>query len=597
MMKGFQLGTYVLEEKLGEGGMAEVWRARNPLLNTYAAVKFLVPKLAGNPDIEKRFLGEGKRQAALQHPNIVSAFDFHYIDNRSYLVMKYVHGESLEQRLFNLQIPMSLAEAAAISRDVLSALEYAHSQGVVHRDIKPSNLLIENGGRVQVLDFGIALALGEERLTRIGAAIGTPHYMSPEQIVGARTIDGRSDIYSFGCVLYQMLTQVTPFDATEEDGDVEYIVKDKHLHELPVPPSQLNPAIPDYVENVILRCLAKKQAERYDTCAEVLAALTGPQYAPPFPTRKPTVVEDFHRTAVPLTSRTAAPSTAPPTVFTQPPAARVAAPTAAPSSPASASRRGPLWVGIGVAAALVLSGGGYFALHRENVSTPVAKERKAPEKPVEKTDITPPKKLQLAPKVIPPETDGSNPAPGAGRGGADASRDPGAGTITNPPPPPPVLKTAIVPVDQLLSDGKMQLTDHDDAAARESFRKASDAGNAQAMVLLGTMYEQGLGGPKNDADAISMFQQASELGYASGTYNLGTMYDGGRGVPANQARAATLYEKATEQKGGNPNAALRLGQMYQLGQGVPKDIGKARKYYELSGTPEARAALAKLPPQ
>ena len=235
-MKGFQLGTYILEDKLGEGGMAEVWRARNPVLNTYAAVKFLVPRLAGNPDIEKRFLGEGKRQAALQHPNIVSAFDFHYVDNRSFLVMRYIDGENLDHRLFKLQAPMSLPEAAAISRDVLSALDYAHSQGVVHRDIKPSNLLIENGGRVHVLDFGIALVLGEDRLTRVGAAIGTPHYMSPEQIVGARNIDGRTDIYSFGCVLYQILTQATPFDATEQEGNVDYIVKDRHLREEPVPP-------------------------------------------------------------------------------------------------------------------------------------------------------------------------------------------------------------------------------------------------------------------------------------------------------------------------------------------------------------------------
>src|SRR5580700_9539643 len=110
-MRGFQLGTYVLEDKLGEGGMAEVWRARNPLLNTYAAVKFLVPRLAGNPDIERRFLDEGKRQAALQHPNIVSAFDFHYVDNRSFLVMRYVDGENLEQRLFRLQGPVPLSEA------------------------------------------------------------------------------------------------------------------------------------------------------------------------------------------------------------------------------------------------------------------------------------------------------------------------------------------------------------------------------------------------------------------------------------------------------------------------------------------------------
>ena len=290
-MRGFQLGTYVLEDKLGEGGMAEVWRARNPLLNTYAAVKFLVPRLAGNPDIERRFLGEGKRQAALQHPNIVSAFDFHYVDNRSFLVMRYVDGENLEQRLFRLQAPVPLSEATAISRDVLSALDYAHSQGVVHRDIKPSNLLIERNGRANVLDFGIALVLGQERLTRVDVAIGTAHYMSPEQIVGSRTIDGRTDIYSFGCVLYEILTHVAPYDGNEEDGLTDYVVKEKHLREEPVPPSQLNPAIPAQVERVILRCLAKKPDDRYRTCADVMADLSAPSPTPSFTTRTPTVFE------------------------------------------------------------------------------------------------------------------------------------------------------------------------------------------------------------------------------------------------------------------------------------------------------------------
>jgi serine/threonine protein kinase len=207
-----QIGQYILEEKLGEGGMAEVWKARNQVLGTPAAIKFLNQSFAGHPETEQRFLGEGKRQAQLRHPNIVSAFDFIYLNGRSYLVMEYIEGEGLDTRLLKLQGPMPLADVLTISRDVLGALGYAHAHNVVHRDVKPSNILLENGGRVYVMDFGIALVTGEQRLTRIDMCVGTPHYMSPEQIVSARNIDCRSDIYAYGCVLYEMLTNHVPFD-------------------------------------------------------------------------------------------------------------------------------------------------------------------------------------------------------------------------------------------------------------------------------------------------------------------------------------------------------------------------------------------------
>ena len=601
MMKGFQLGTYIFEEKLGEGGMAEVWRARNPLLNTQAAVKFLVPKLAGNPEIEKRFLAEGKRQAALQHPNIVSAFDFHYVDNRSYLVMRFVDGENLEQRLFKLQSPMSASEAVGVSRDVLSALEYAHAQGVVHRDIKPSNLLVENGGRVHVLDFGIALVLGEERLTRVGTAIGTPHYMSPEQIVGARTIDGRSDIYSFGCVLYQMLTQATPFDATEQDGNVDYIVKDKHLREQPAPPSKINAAIPEYLDKVILRCLAKKPEERYRTCADVLAALSGARpAAATAPGRTPTVIESVTRQP-PLPPRpshtTVQPQTAPPRPIS------VSVPPIVRTAPKTNAGKGPLWAGAGIAV-VCLATAGYFATHRGSADPQPKPDRVGSQQTAKSVPEKPPG--DQAPQLAvnrPAKTDGnlagakSQPP----RGIPSPESGPGRATVTNPPVPvPKVPPVEPLNVDKLLSEGKMQLAEHKNPEARESFRQAADAGNAQAMVLLGVMYAQGLGGPKSDSDAANLFQQASGLGYASGSYNLGLMYEGDKGVaasPGNAARAALLYQKAVEQRGGNPSAAFRLGYLYEIGRGVPREPAKARRYYELSGIPEAKARLANLPPQ
>ncbi len=269
-----QVGQYFLERKIGQGGMAEVWKARHKVLGTYVAIKFLIPGFAGVPDIESRFLSEGQRQAKLSHYNIVSAYDFIYENERSYLIMKLIEGESLEDRLFRLQGPMALGEVLSISADVLRALDYAHSQNIIHRDIKPSNILIDHEGRAYVMDFGIALVLGEQRATRVGVAVGTPHFMSPEQIVGARLLDRQTDIYSYGCVLYEMFTGKLPFDAPQGESGTDYVIQNMHLNQTPEPPSQMNPAIPEHIERAVLRCLEKKAEDRFNSCAELLTALT-----------------------------------------------------------------------------------------------------------------------------------------------------------------------------------------------------------------------------------------------------------------------------------------------------------------------------------
>ena len=278
-----RVGSYVLEQKLGEGGMAEVWKARHQVLGTYVAIKFLSAGYAGTPDVEQRFLNEGKKQARLFHPNIVSAYDFIYADGRSYLIMKFIEGESLDELLFRLQAPLQLPQVLAISTDVLHALEYAHTQNIVHRDIKPSNILIEKGERALVTDFGVAMVVGEKRVTRVGMAIGTPHYMSPEQILGSADIDRRADIYSFGCVLYQMLTGKAPFEAAEGEDDTEFIIQDKHVRQQPVPPRQWNPYIPEHIERAVLKCLEKKAADRFISCQDLLTALTNPPAEEPKP--------------------------------------------------------------------------------------------------------------------------------------------------------------------------------------------------------------------------------------------------------------------------------------------------------------------------
>ena len=265
------VGQYILETMIGRGGMAEVWRAKHMHLGNLVAIKFLSARFAGDPELEARFLNEGKSQAQLQHPNLVSATDFLQVDGRSYLVMQLIDGINLEQTIAEKGGPLDLQQVHEISWDVLSVLDFAHANGVVHRDVKPSNILIDHTGHVYLTDFGIALVLTEERrITRAEMSVGTPDYMSPEQIMRPKAVDSRADIYSFGCVLYAMLTGGPPFGV---EGSTEFYVKDCHVRTAPPPIRDLNPSLSPQIEAVVLKCLEKDPADRFQTCGEVMRAL------------------------------------------------------------------------------------------------------------------------------------------------------------------------------------------------------------------------------------------------------------------------------------------------------------------------------------
>jgi len=293
--KGSRVGRYELLDKLGEGGMAEVWKGRNVGIDLIVAVKLLLERFAKDADLERRFLNEGRIQARLRHPNIVSAFDADSADGRSYLVMDYVEGQTLEARLAaHGGKPLPAGEVLAISYDVLAALEYAHTlpEGpIVHRDVKPSNILIDKAGRARLTDFGIALALNEQRKTRFGVAPGSVFYMSPEQITSPRAVDGRSDIYSFGCVLYEMLTGRPPFGS---DSDTDFTIREAHVSKRPEPMRQSNVQVPFAFEWIVLRALQKDPARRFSTAAEMAQALKKEfpdvQETPPAPVPGPVPV-------------------------------------------------------------------------------------------------------------------------------------------------------------------------------------------------------------------------------------------------------------------------------------------------------------------
>lgn len=269
-MIGKTLGQYRIVEKLGQGGMAEVFKAYQPALDRYVAIKVLHPMVATDTQFLARFQHEARAVAKLRHGHIVQVYDFGSEGNTYYMVMEFIDGQTLKARLRDLKEAgqtMSLEEAQGIIQAVAEALEYAHKRGMVHRDVKPANILLTSEGEAVLSDFGIARMVEGTRFTMTGV-VGTPDYMSPEQGQGLE-IDHRSDIYSLGVVLYEMLTGQTPFKA-----DTPLAVIFKHVQDpLPLPRS-INPDIPEPVERVILKALAKRPEDRFQSTMEMAKALS-----------------------------------------------------------------------------------------------------------------------------------------------------------------------------------------------------------------------------------------------------------------------------------------------------------------------------------
>lgn len=258
-------GRYRIETLIGHGGLTTVYRALDIRHNRFVALKFLHSYFADDPEFKRRFRSEAKLQARLRHPGIVQVYDVGEVDGQLYMALEYIEGGNLADWIV-IRGPMPVDVAVQVVVQVGNALAYIHKQGLIHRDVKPSNILMANDGRIHLSDLGIAMQPGSS-MTQTGTIVGTPAYMSPEHAQGKR-LDARSDIFSLGLVLYQLLTGRAPFE-TDSTLAVLYSV----IHESPPPLRQFRPDIPPYLEGVVLKAIAKDPAKRFQTADEFVVAL------------------------------------------------------------------------------------------------------------------------------------------------------------------------------------------------------------------------------------------------------------------------------------------------------------------------------------
>ncbi|MCC7104742.1 MAG: protein kinase [Chloroflexi bacterium] len=355
------LGPYRLVQPAGEGGMAEVWRAWDARLERDVAIKLLSHRFASEPGYLERFRREARAISRLDHPNILPVWDFGEHDGLTYMVSPFIGGGTLAQRLGR---PWPLDQAVAVLRLLADALDYAHSQGIVHRDVKPSNVLFRSDGRPVLGDFGIARALeGTSALTSAGLVVGTPRYMAPEQAEG-ELAGPASDLYALGVVAYELLTGRPPFVAATPLA----VLRAQADKPLP-PPRSINPALPEAVERVLFKALAKRPEERYSSGAMMVQALAAGSNQPSY--WDSTVAQPIPRPVPPTPVPTPAPTPFP-------------APRPAPVPGPVPPRSLPAWLLPFGALALVMVVGGYALLKRSDqpaaspTSTPIAASNVTP---------------------------------------------------------------------------------------------------------------------------------------------------------------------------------------------------------------------------
>ena len=481
---GDTAGDYQILGILGAGGMCMVYKARNVITDRVEALKVLLPDLSNEAELADRFMREIKVLASLNHPNIATLHTALRVDNQLLMVMEFVEGRTIEERLKEGPIPPG--EAVGYICAALSGLGFAHERGVVHRDIKPANMMVTPDGQLKLMDFGIAKAVANQGITMAGTTLGSLFYMSPEQVKGSGDLDGRSDLYSVGVSLYEMVTGTRPFQ-----GGSDYSVMVAHLEQVPVPPIERDPTLLPALNEIILTAIQKDKGNRFQSAQAFRAALESiapslgqparppmptsapqpaapPLFAPPSPV--PTVTQPVPQVRPPqpptmpqagplLPPLPTLPQAAPPPPL--PPPVAWAAPPEAAAVPAQRAGHRGLWMALGGLIVLLLLAGAAiqgprwyrtWAAEHSQSAVPAGTQEPAhappeatsPAQPATAVVPVPPPAVPTATAQPVAPTHGSHPAsPAARQGSAQPSTQPS--TATEPPvaPPQPPAQPAV----------------------------------------------------------------------------------------------------------------------------------------------------------
>ncbi len=520
------IGRYLIQGELGRGAMGIVYDAIDPIIGRKVALKVISLQAAAQversgiaPDLLFR---DARSAGQLFHPGIVVILDVGQQGDSAFIAMERVDGPSLQEVLSAGRV--SPERSLDILRQIAEALDYAHQHGIVHRDIKPANIMLHQQHAVKVTDFGIAKIMSSTHATQPGFVIGTPSYMSPEQ-VESQAIDGKADQFALAVLAYEMLTGVKPFKA-ESIATLAYLIV---FGPRPSPQSR-NPALPSALDPVFERGLAKRASDRFETCAAFVSALAGALAANASPDKRS---ENDKRSEKP-----------------------------------GWKRRGFLFAaGLALVFSSLLATVFHYKRSQVPDLSPARREIASPSLPTPQAAPFPPRILQLPaavsqtvsrPKPIPVSLRASQLYTSAlakrqeGKSAEAAALFQQAADLGG--------TAAMVELGESFRSGEG--VEQDAGKAMHWFRRAADAGNSSAMVFLGAMYLLGEGGDPNEAEAARWYQKAVDRGNAAGYYDLGTLYETGQGVSKNLEKAGQLYEHAAEL--GNREAEKKLRHMAEV---------------------------------
>jgi serine/threonine protein kinase len=534
-----QIGRYLVRGELGRGAMGIVYDAVDPMIGRRVAVKVISLQPAMDPSeaefMKERLFREARSAGRLFHPGIVVILDVGLHENSAYITMEHVDGPSLHQLLATG--PLDHNAAFKILQQTAAALDYAHQQGVVHRDIKPANIMLQNKVTVKVADFGIAKLMSTENATVTGMLMGTPSYMSPEQIE-AQAVDGRSDQFALAVVAYELLTGSRPFQADSMPTVAHLIVYG------PRPSAHAkNSALPPGIDQVLERAWNRFPDQRFPNCVEFTTALEA-AFRSPVAAPVPDVEPSLQPLQVPQATKKRWPA--------------------------------PVLYAGGIALVIVM-----LALaslyYRNSYSRPVPAA--ASSAPVVVQAPVPPKPTPLGlPQPAP------SPAPSNDKPATLKAEQPSAPAASTKPPldltPDPKQKPlpASFRAQEYYNAAMLKRREGKPEDAIDLFSKSAALGDANAMEELAESYSNGEGVAKNDAEALEWFTLAAKAGNSSAMLSLGGLYLlGSDGVEESDEDAAKWFQKAADLK--NAAAIYDLGKLYEDGQGVPRNMEKAKELY------------------